>query len=99
MLVVQSCHHLFVECRAWASQIRKLWERIGKDCGWEYPRAPAVRWLWDERATGAVLDCLEDTRAGCGTSARAASGSQEQEGGGEGEDQGSEGEEGGPGPP
>ena len=41
----QSRHHLFTECRAWRPQIRKLWRRIGKDCGWEHPKAPALRWL------------------------------------------------------
>ena len=31
----------------------------------ETPRDPSVRWLWDGRATGAVLDFLRDTRVGC----------------------------------
>ena len=87
-------HHLFVECRAWAPQIRRLWRGIGKDCGWEHPRAPAVRWLWDEGATGAVLEFLEDTRVGFRTSARAVSEPQRQEGEGEGEDQGQKGKRG-----
>ena len=95
----QSCHHLFVECRAWASQIRRLWRRIGKDCGWEHPRAPAVRWLWDERATGAVLEFLEDTRVGYRTSAREMLGPQGQEGEAEGEGQASGGRRGGQGRP
>ena len=29
----QSRHHLFTECRAWAPQVRELWQRVGKDCG------------------------------------------------------------------
>ena len=66
---------------------------MGKDCGWERPRAPAVRKLWDERATEAVLEFLEDTRVGCwiaaGTARRQA----------EGVGQSGEGEEGGPEPP
>ena len=71
-------------------------EEVGKDCGWEHPRAPAVRWLWDERTAGAVLGFLEDTRVGCRTSARVVFGPQEQEWEGEGESecQESEGEEG-----
>ena len=63
-----------------------LWRRIGKDCGWEHQRAPAARWLWDERVTGAVLEFLEGVRAGCRASARAVSGLLGQEGEGEGED-------------
>ena len=43
---------------------------IGKECEREHPRASAVRWLWDERANGAVLEFLEDTRVGCRTSAK-----------------------------
>ena len=35
---------------------------IGRDCQWQHPRAPSVRWLWDERATEAVLECLGGTR-------------------------------------
>ena len=56
--------HLFVECRAWAPQIRERWKRVGKDCGWEHPRAPALQWLWKNDAVGVVVDFLEGTRAG-----------------------------------
>ena len=98
MLVVQSCYHLFVECRAWAPQIGKLWRRVGKDCGWEHPRAPALRWLWKRDATGAVLEFLESTRVGCRASAEAAR-ARADEDRDEGFVWGSEGEEGGPGPP
>ena len=59
----QSPHHSFVECRAGAPQIRELWQRIEKDCGWEHPRAPALRWLWKDDAVGAVVDFLK-TRVG-----------------------------------
>ena len=90
----QLCHRLFVECTAWAPQARRLWGRIGKDCGWENLRAPAVRRPWEERATGAMLEFLEDTRVGCRASAVAASGPQVRGTGEEREDQGSEGEEG-----
>ena len=67
------------ECKAWAPQIRGLWERVGKDREWERPRAPVVRLLWDVRATEAVLEFLESTRVGCRTAARAI-GPREEEG-------------------
>ena len=60
-------------------------EKDYQGLGWEYPRAPGVRWLWDERATGAVLEFLGDTRVGCRTSTRANLGPQEREGEPEGE--------------
>ena len=66
----QTRHHLFTECRAWALQIRKLWERIREDCHWEHPRA-SVRWLWKEEATEAVLEFLEDTPVGSRSSGMA----------------------------
>ena len=28
----ESCHHILVECRPWAPQIRRLWQRVAKDC-------------------------------------------------------------------
>ena len=68
----QSRHHLFTECRAWAPQIRELWRRVGKDCGWEHPRAPALRWLWKDDAVEAVVEFLENTRVGCRASAEMA---------------------------
>ena len=37
---------------------------MGEDCGWEYPMAPAVRKLWREGATVAVLESLEDISVG-----------------------------------
>ena len=66
---------------------------MGKDCGWEHPRAPAVRKPWDERATEAVLEFLEDTRVECWTAAGTAKRQAE------GVGQSGEGEEGGPEPP
>ena len=53
-----------MEYQAWTPQIRRLWKRVAKDCGWKHPRAPAVRKLWREGATGAVLEFLEDTSIG-----------------------------------
>ena len=38
----------------------------------EHPRTPALRWLWKEEATEAVLEFLESTRVGCRASAEAA---------------------------
>ena len=68
----QSRHHLFTECRAWAPQIRELWQRVGKDCEWEHPRAPTLRWLWRGDAVGAVVEFLENTRVGSRASAEMA---------------------------
>ena len=65
---------------------------MGKDCRWKHPKAPAVRKLWKERATEAVL---EGTPVGRWWSAGEAREPREAEGRGEVR----EGEEGGPGPP
>ena len=70
--------------------------RVGKDCGWKHLRAPAVRKLWKEGATGAVLEILEDTPVGRRLSAgmaRAPRGNEVFEG------EMTESEEDGPGPP
>ena len=59
----QTRYHLFVKCMRWSPEIRRLWQRVGVDCG--RTRAPAVRHLFnDARATPAVLEFLEDTRVG-----------------------------------
>ena len=47
---------------------------MGKDCGWEHPRTPALRWLWKDDAVGAVVDFLEGTRVGSRASAEVARG-------------------------
>ena len=91
----QSRYHLFTECRAWAPQIRGLWRKVGKDCGWEHPRAPALRWLWKDDAVGALVELLENTRVGSRASARA----RVDEGRDGDEVPGQEDEEDGPGPP
>ena len=88
----QSRHHLFTECSDWAPQIRRLWRRVGKDCGWRHSRAPSARWLWREEATEAVLEFLEGTRVGCWSS-------RVDEDRGAAEARKSEGQEGGLGPP
>ena len=102
----QTRHHLLIRCRRWTPEIRRLWQRVEKDCEWESPRAPSVRLLFrDARATPAVLEFLEDTKVGR-MPGQALFGAQEEsdleeivlwsEGGG---GPGSESEEGGPGPP
>ena len=40
-------------------------EASSKGWGWKHPKAPAVRKLWRESATEAVLDFLADTQVGC----------------------------------
>ena len=44
--------------------------RVGKDCEWQRPRAPAVRLLWDARAVDVVMEFLESTRVECKTATR-----------------------------
>ena len=56
----QTRHHLFIRCRRWTPEIRRLWQDIERSCG---PRGPSVRFLFrDTRATAAVLDFLRSTR-------------------------------------
>ena len=58
----QTRYHLFVRCRRWSPEIRRLWQNIERDCG---PRAPSIRFLFrDTGATAAVLEFLRDTRVG-----------------------------------
>ena len=87
---------LFTECQALLPQTRRLWKRVGKGCGGERPRAPAVGKLWKEKATEAVLEFLEDTPVGRWLPAGAARAPREEV---SGEVVGSEGQEGGPGSP
>ena len=61
----QSRHHLFTRCPAWRPQTRRLWKDIGEALGWKRPRAPSVRYLWEGKATDAVLEFLRTTRVGC----------------------------------
>ena len=59
----QARFHLFVKCRRWEPEIRRLWQRVRLGCGWG--GAPSVRRLFeDERAVPAVLEFLENTRVG-----------------------------------
>src|SRR5258708_6379969 len=94
----QSRHHLFIECRTWTPQIRRLWTRIAKDWPWEDPRAPSVRKLWKAGTEEAVLEFLGDTRVGARAAAEQGR-ARADEDRDEEEVSGQEGEEGGPGPP
>ena len=102
----QTRHHLFIRCWRWMPEIRRLWQRVEKDCEWGGRRAPSVRLLFrDERATPAVLEFLEKTRVGR-MPGLALRGVEEEESDLEEielwrdeEEPSSEGEEGGPGPP
>ena len=69
---------------------------MGKGCRWEHPgpKAPAVRKLWKEETTEAVLEFLGEVRAGCWQGARVRTPAEAV-----GRGAVSEGEEGGPGPP
>ena len=69
---------------------------MGKDCGRKHPRAPAIRKLWREGATGAVLEFLEDIAVGRRLSARGVRAPRAEEAG---EGEVTEGEESCPGPP
>ena len=61
----QSRHHLFIKCRRWLPEIRRLWRRVETGYDWGDPRAPSARLLFhDTRATPALLEFLEDTWAG-----------------------------------
>ena len=79
-------------------QIKELWQRVGKGCGWEHPRAPALRWLCEDDAVGAVVEFLENTRLGSRASAEMARARVDEDRDGE-EIPGQESEEDGPGPP
>ena len=47
------------------NEVRRLWQRVRRDCEWGGPRAPSARLLFgDVRATPAVLEFLKDTRVG-----------------------------------
>ena len=60
----QSRHHLFTRCPAWRPQTRRLWRDIGEALRWKWPRTPLVRYLWERKATDAVLEFLRTTRVG-----------------------------------
>ena len=59
----QTRHHLFVRCRRWTLEIKRLWQRVRTEGGGG--GAPSVRRLFgDERNVRAILEFLEKTRVG-----------------------------------
>lgn len=60
----KSRHCIFVECEAWALQIKTLWKMLGKPAA-ETPSGPTVRTLsQEEKATPAVLTFLRKPQVG-----------------------------------
>lgn len=57
-------YHLFFKFRRWMPEIRRLWERVGRDCQWESSRALQSPSFRDEQATPALLESLDGMRAG-----------------------------------
>ena len=59
----QTRHHLFIVCRRWTPEIRKLWQRVRLETGWG--GVPSIRKLFgDERNVKAILEFLERTKVG-----------------------------------
>ena len=58
----QTRHHLFIKCRRWMPEIRKLWQKVRAETGER--RAPSVRKLFGGRNTKAILEFLEGTKVG-----------------------------------
>ena len=60
---VQTRHHLFVVCRRWKPEIKKLWQMVRLETG--HGGAPSIRRLFgDERNVKAILEFLEKTKVG-----------------------------------
>ena len=58
---VQTRYHLFVVCRRWTPEIRRLWQRVRAETG--CGGAPSIRKLFgDERNVKAILEFLEKTK-------------------------------------
>ena len=59
----QTRHHLFIVCRRWTPEIRKLWQGVRLETGWR--GAPSIRRLFgDERNVKMILEFLEKTKVG-----------------------------------
>ena len=58
----QTRHHLFIKCRRWMPEIRKLWQRVRAETG--EGGAPSIRKLFGGRNTKAILGFLEETKVG-----------------------------------
>ena len=58
----QTRFHLFVKCRRWTPEIKRLWTKVKAETG---GGAPSIRKLFgEERNTKAILEFLEETRVG-----------------------------------
>ena len=42
----QTRHHLFIRCRRWTPEIKRMWQKDERDCEWESPRASSARLLF-----------------------------------------------------
>ena len=58
----QTRYHLFVKCRRWMPEIRKLWQKVRAETG--MGGAPSVRKLFGGRNTKANLEFLKETKVG-----------------------------------
>ena len=59
----QTRHHLFVKCRRWMPEIRRLWQKARAGTG--EGGAPSIRKLFgNEKNTKAILEFLEKTKVG-----------------------------------
>ena len=58
----QTRHHLFIRCRRWMPEIRRLWQRVRVETGGG--GAPSVRKLFGGKNTKAILEFLEKTKVG-----------------------------------
>ena len=59
----QTRYHLFVKCRRWSPEIRRLWQRVRMETGWG--GAPSIRKLFgSEKNVKAILEFLAETKVG-----------------------------------
>ena len=58
----QTRHHLFIKCRRWTPEIKRLWQKVRAETG--EGGAPTVRKLFREKNTKAILEFLEGTKVG-----------------------------------
>ena len=59
----QTRYHLFVKCRRWTPEIKRLWQRMRAETG--EGGAPSVRKLFrNEKNTKAILEFLRETKVG-----------------------------------
>ena len=59
----QTRYHLFVKCRRWTPEIKRLWQRVRMETGWG--GAPSIRRLFgSEKNVKVILEFLADTKVG-----------------------------------